>query len=149
MKYIATISLPLYNSLKINIETSIMQNRRLKLKQVRKEIFKQSKHFFIAKMEYTQSAFKTFLKNHLSMSPMAKWALATNPVDVQLRTVFEQTIKNKHIENKKSCILLAKHYPSGTITDIIEEHMSNNKTSLDESIQMIVDDILINESTQV
>ena len=117
-----------------------MQNRRLKLKQVRQEIFNKRNHFFIAKMEYTQSFFKTFMKSHLSLNPMAKWALATNPVNVQLRT-----IKDKHIENKKSYILLSKHYPSGTITDIIEEHMSNNKTSLDESIKMIVDDILNNK----
>ena len=89
------------------------------------------------------------MKSHLSLNPMAKWALATNPVDVQFRTVLEQTIKDKHIENKKSYRLLAKHYPSGTITDIIEEHMSNNKTSLDESIKMIVDDILNNECQQV
>lgn len=124
---------------------AIMKNRRLKLKQVRQEIFIKRKNFFIAKMEYTQSALKTFMKSHLSLNPMAKWALATNPVDVQLRTVLEQTIKNKHIENKKSCILLAKHYPSGTITDVIKEHISNNKTSLDESFKMIVDDILNNE----
>ena len=122
-----------------------MQNRRLKLKQVRQEIFIKRKNFFIAKMEYTQSALKTFMKSHLSLNPMAKWVLATNPVNVQLRTVLEQTIKDKHIENKKSYILLAKHYPSGTITDIIEEHIFNNKTSLDESIKMIVDDILNNE----
>lgn len=122
-----------------------MQNRRLKLKQVRQEIFIKRKHLFIAKMEYTQSALKTCMKNSLSLNPMAKWVLTTNPVNVQLRTLLEQTIKNKHIENKKSCILLSKHYPSGTITDIIEEHMSNNKTSLDESIKMIVDDILNNE----
>ena len=145
MKYIASISLSLYNSLTINIEITIMQNRRLKLKQVRQEIFNKRNHFFIAKMEYTQSFFKTFMKSHLSLNPMAKWALATNPVNVQLRTILEQTIKDKHIENKKSYILLSKHYPSGTITDIIEEHMSNNKTSLDESIKMIVDDILNNK----
>ena len=122
-----------------------MQNRRLKLKQIRQKVFNKRNCFFIAEMEYTQSLLKTFMKSHLSLNPMAKWALATNPVDVQFRTVLEQTIKDKHIENKKSYRLLAKHYPSGTITDIIEEHMSNNKTSLDESIKMIVDDILNNE----
>lgn len=42
-----------------------------------------------------------------------------------------------------------KYNPSGTITDIIEEYMSNNKTSLDESIQMIVYDILNNESMKI
>lgn len=53
MKYLASIFSTLYNSLKINIWIKIMQNRRLKLKQIRKEIFNKRKHFFIAKMEYT------------------------------------------------------------------------------------------------
>ena len=43
VKHIATISLLLYNSLKINIEISIMQNRRLKLKQFRKQYVKDAK----------------------------------------------------------------------------------------------------------
>ena len=34
--------LPLYNSLKINIEITIMKNRRLKLKQIRKQYLKNS-----------------------------------------------------------------------------------------------------------
>lgn len=40
MKYIASIHSILYNSLKIEIE--IMQNRRLKLKQIRKQYLKNS-----------------------------------------------------------------------------------------------------------
>lgn len=40
MKYIASIYSTLYNSLKIEIE--IMQNRRLKLKQIRKQYLKNS-----------------------------------------------------------------------------------------------------------
>lgn len=121
-----------------------MQNRRLKLKQIRKEIFNKRKNFFIAQTEYTRPS----LKECMSMNPMAKWALATNPIDIKLRTVLEQTIENQFVDKveKSSIRLLGKHYPSGTITDIIEEHMSNNKTSLDESIQMIVDDILVNAS---
>ena len=125
-----------------------MQNRRLKLKQIRKEIFNKRKHFFIAKMEYTSSALKEWMRNSISMNPMAKWALATNPIDIKLRTVLEQTIENQFVDKveKSSIRLLGKHYPSGTITDIIDEHISNNKTSLDESIQMIVDDILLHAS---
>ena len=124
-----------------------MQNRRLKLKQIRKEIFNKRKNFFIAQIEYTRPS----LKECMSMNPMAKWALATNPIDIKLRTVLEQTIENQFVDKveKSSIRLLDKHYPSGTITDIIDEHMSNNKTSLDESIQMIVDDILVNASCKL
>ena len=35
--------LPLYNSLKIHIEIVIMQNKRLKLKQIRNQYFKDEK----------------------------------------------------------------------------------------------------------
>ena len=123
-----------------------MQNRRLKLKQIRKEIFNKRKHFFIAKMEYTSSALKEWMRNSISMNPIALWELATNPIDIKLRAILAQTIENqstnKVVKASTSTRLLGKHYPSGTITDIIEEHMSQNKTSLDESIQMIVDDCL-------
>lgn len=127
-----------------------MQNRRLKLKQIRKEIFNKRKHFFIAKIEYTSSALKEWMRNSISMNPIALWELATNPIDIKLRAILEQTIENqstnKVVKSSTSTKLLGKHYPNGTITDIIEEHMSQNKTSLDESIQMIVDDILLNAS---
>ena len=86
-----------------------MQNRRLKLKQIRQKVFNKRNCFFIAEMEYTQSLLKTFMKSHLSLNPMAKWALATNPVDVQFRTVLEQTIKDKHIENKKIIQIISKN----------------------------------------
>lgn len=127
-----------------------MQNRKLKLKLIRKEIFNKRKHFFIAKMEYTSSALIEWMRNSVSMNPIALWELASNPIDIKLRTVLEKTIENqstnKVVKASTSTKLLGKHYPSGTITDIIEKHMSNNKTSLDESIQMIVDDILVNAS---
>ena len=124
-----------------------MQNRRLKLKQIRKEIFNKRKNFFIAQIEYTRPS----LKECMSMNPIALWELASNPIDIKLRTVLEQTIENQSTDKVANAgtRLLGKHYPSGTITDIIEEHMSNNKTSLDESIQMIVNDILVNESCKL
>lgn len=43
---IVFVSLSLYNSLTINIEISIMQNRRLKLKQTRKEMFENKYNLF-------------------------------------------------------------------------------------------------------
>ena len=127
-----------------------MQNRKLKLKLIRKEIFNKRKHFFIAKMEYISSVLIEWMRNSVSMNPITLWELASNPIDIKLRTVLEKTIENqstnKVVKASTSTKLLDKHYPSGTITDIIEEHMSNNKTSLDESIQIIVDDILVNAS---
>lgn len=153
MKYLASISSTLYNSLKINIWIEIMQNRRLKLKQIRKEIFNKRKNFFIAQIEYTRPSLKECMRNSISMNPIALWELASNPIDIKLRAILEQTIENKSankvVKASTSTKLLGKHYPNGTITDIIEEHMSQNKTSLDESIQMIVDDILVNESCKL
>ena len=58
MQYIESIYLILYNALKINIESTIIQNIRLKLKQLRKEIFNKRKHFFIVKMKHKGSALK-------------------------------------------------------------------------------------------
>lgn len=130
-----------------------MKNRRLKLKQIRKEIFNKRKHFFIVKIECTRSGLKEWMRKSISMNPIALWELASNPIDIKLRTILEQTIENqstnKIVKASTSTRLLGKHYPSGTITDIIEEHMSDNNTSLDESIQMIVNDILVNESCKL
>ena len=102
-----------------------MQNRRLKLKQIRKEIFNKRKHFFIVQMEYTSSALKEWMRNSVSMNPIALWELASNPIDIKLRTVLEKTIKNqstnKVVKASTSTKLLGKHYPSGTITDISRE----------------------------
>lgn len=140
MKYIATTSLLLYNSLTINIEITIMQNRRLKLKQVRQEIFKNLPKYFMCSFE----TLGTGLRN-IPMATEFKleiiWRFVSNSIDVK----FRKLIVDKTSNQKQAFHLLAKHYPSGTITDVIEEHMSNNKTSLDESIKMIVDDILNNE----
>lgn len=144
MKYIATISLPLYNSLKINIEILIMQRRRLKLKQVRKQLFKNLPKYFMCTFETLGTGLRN-IPIVTEFKPEIFWRFVSNPIDVK----FRKLIVEKTSTQKQAFHLLAKHYPSGTITDIIEEHMSNNKTSLDESIQMIVDDILINESTQV
>ena len=102
-------------------------------------------------MEYTKSALKEWMRNSMSLNSIALWSLTTNPIDIKLRTILEQTIENQSVDKvvNSSERLLGKHYPSGTITDIIAKHMSNNKTSLDESIQMIVDDILANESCKL
>ena len=139
MKYIASISLSLYNSLTINIEITIMQNRRLKLKQVRQEIFKNLPKYFMCSFETLGTGLRN-IPMATEFKPEIIWRFASNSIDVK----FRKLIVNKTSNQKQAFHLLAKHYPSGTITDIIEEHMSNNKTSLDESIQMIVDDILIN-----
>lgn len=93
------------------------------------------------------------MRNSISMNPIALWELASNPIDIKLRAILEQTIENqsanKVVKASTSTKLLGKHYPNGTITDIIEEHMSQNKTSLDESIQMILDDTLVNASCKL
>lgn len=139
MKYIATISLPLYNSLKINIEILIMQRRRLKLKQVRKQLFKNIPKYFMCTFETLGTGLRN-IPIVTEFKPEIFWRFVSNPIDVKFRKLIVEKTSNQ----KQAFHLLAKHYPSGTITDIIEEHMFNNKTSLDESIQMIVDDILNN-----
>ena len=139
MKYIASISLLLYNSLTINIEMAIMKNRRLKLKQVRQEIFKNLPKYFMCSFETLGTGLRN-IPMATEFKPEIIWRFANNSIDVK----FRKLIVDKTSNQKQAFHLLAKHYPSGTITDVIEEHMSNNKTSLDESIQMIVDDILIN-----
>ena len=140
MKNIASISLSLYNSLTINIEMAIMKNRRLKLKQVRQEIFKNLPKYFMCSFETLGTGLRN-IPMATEFKPEIIWRFVSNSIDVK----FRKLIVDKTSNQKQAFHLLAKHYPSGTITDIIEEHMSNNKTSLDDSIKMIVDDILNNE----
>ena len=140
MKYIASIFLSLYNSLTINIEITIMQNRRLKLKQVRQEIFKNLPKYFMCSFETLGTGLRN-IPMATEFKPEIIWRFVNNSIDVK----FRKLIVDKTSNQKQAFHLLAKHYPSGTITDVIEEHMSNNKTSLDESFKMIVDDILNNE----
>ena len=116
-----------------------MQNRRLKLKQVRQEIFKNLPKYFMCSFETLGTGLRN-IPMATEFKPEIIWRFASNSIDVK----FRKLIVNKTSNQKQAFHLLAKHYPSGTITDVIEEHMLNNKTSLDESIQMIVDDILIN-----
>ena len=69
MKYIVTISLLLYNSLKINIEMTIMKNRRLKLKQVRQEIFKNNLFLNnLTKIKYKKSPLADIVKGELKIT---------------------------------------------------------------------------------
>ena len=66
MKYIETISLSLYNSLTINIEMTIMKNRRLKLKQVRQEIFKNNLFLNnLTKIKYKKSPLADIVRGEL------------------------------------------------------------------------------------
>lgn len=121
-----------------------MQRRRLKLKQVRKQLFKTLPKYFMCTFETLGTGLRN-IPIATEFKPEIIWRFVSNPINVKFRKLIVEKTSNQ----KQAFHLLAKHYPSGTITDIIEEHMSNNKTSLDESIQMIVDDILIKESTQV
>ena len=76
MKYIVTISLLLYNSLKINIEMTIMKNRRLKLKQVRQEIFKNNLFLNnLTKIKYKKSSLIDIVKGKLEIT----WIMGNSP----------------------------------------------------------------------
>ena len=117
-----------------------MKNRRLKLKQVRQEIFKNLPKYFMCLFETLRTGLRN-IPMATEFKPEIIWRFVSNSIDVKFRKLIVEKTSNQ----KQAFHLLAKHYPSGTITDVIEKHMSNNKTSLDESIKMIVDDILNNE----
>ena len=117
-----------------------MKNRRLKLKQVRQEIFKNLPKYFMCSFETLGTGLRN-IPMATEFKPEIVWRFVSNSIDVKFRKLIVEKTSNQ----KQAFHLLSKHYPSGTITDIIEEHMSNNKTSLGESIKMIVDDILNNE----
>ena len=117
-----------------------MQNRRLKLKQVRQEIFKNLPKYFMCSFETLGTGLRN-IPMATEFKPEIIWRFVSNSIDVK----FRKLIVNKTSNQKQAFYLLGKHYPNSTITDIIEEHMTNNQTSLNESIQMIVNDILNKE----